>query len=140
MQPIPSAIVSQDPLFEGEVLENTGTGRISNKGNITGLGLSPVIGEAAGTGRISNKGNVTGLGSSPDLGIPYIREYSATSNQVVIEILTYHGEAVRHDMYRSTNVLELGSIVGEDIDPTQLFVDNTVSPSTTYYYTLKSEV
>lgn len=145
--------------FQVEV-QPGGAGVISGSGEIFGLGQSPVLGEGLGT--ITGTGSITGLGQSVTVGtglgiitgqgviegsglsvvlpIPYIKKGVITPTKVEVEIVLYHEDAIKHDMYRSEDPDPevLGDLVGENIDPTQIFEDTTVDPDETYYYTLRT--
>ena len=69
-----------------------------------------------------------------------VETFSASS--VTIQLDSYPELAQEHNLYRSQssegNPVDNGVLIGSYINPDEKFIDNDVSPNTTYYYQLES--
>jgi len=69
------------------------------------------------------------------------KSQSPTEN--VIEIVSYDGEATRHDLYRALSSMqgdpiENGTLIAENINPDQDYTDDTHNPAVSNFYSLVS--
>jgi hypothetical protein len=87
--------------------------------------------------------------SGPSITPAVIAVERVTDTRVEIEIVSYDDTAgVEHDMYRHPTDLgadpadwvATATLMEADIDPTEIWADDPVSPNTTYFYALRSHI